>query len=430
MNQLNHITLAPARFVDRKVGYFVLPTFSYSFAPTPTTTDSTAGTVDTTTLTVDLNTRTGADYSWAGASVIVAQFNFSASKNFVLEDLPEAPADANFCLCIRYRVGDEVYRYKLWENVDEVLNVPLYNGEVIKKNFVLEVWTVKEVNAAANNIEIKLRSSILELQSTDENDADNSTEYEDAVGVEFTNLLSQEEDYDTSEVSRWYRFEAGALTQNDLGYVTAMTSYLPDTSVTGTLSGTSQLTIIGDLDRYMFPRFGTGYFYSTYFNGEVLTLPRAIFLVHADSNTSAVASNYFIDVGNVAVSIDSSDNLHVFVQGNQVTLTDFSTRGWVVIDVIQNITDGTIGEATVSFAGLDGEEIQSNLVSINALIDSTNILTLADGNPPGSIYIGDIILFTTAPSDIDPIYGELRKLYGYTPIPTTFDEGVKWLDND
>jgi len=428
MNQLNHITLAPARLVDRKVGYFILPTFSYSFAPVTSTVDSTAGTVDTTTLTVDRNTASGNDYSWAGASVIVAQFNFSSTKNFVLEDLPEAPEDANFCLCIKYRVGNTVYRYKLWEGVGEVLQAPLYNGEVILKNFVLEIWTVKNVNVANSSFELKLRSSILTYQSTNETDNDEATEYEDAIGVELTNLLNEQETYDVSSVAYWYKFEARYLNQNDLGYVTGLHSYLPSTAITGTFSGTSQLTSVGELARYTFPRFGNGYLYGCNFDGSINTLPRCLISVCADTYAGATASDAFINVGNVVVSIDSSDKLIVTVNGVTIaTLTAFSTRGWLVIDIAQDLTGTTIGDVTVSFVTFFGDSLGAATVTLNATISATASLAIASANPLGSIYIGDVVIFTSAPADATSVYDELTRLYGYMPIPTDFNGA--WLDN-
>jgi len=93
--------------------------------------------------------------TWIGASEIITQFNFSASKNFVLRNRPIPPTGVNFCLCIRWRTGQTVYRWKLWQNVGEVLNVPLYNGELIKKNFVLEVWTT---NTATISLSEDLRT--------------------------------------------------------------------------------------------------------------------------------------------------------------------------------------------------------------------------------------------------------------------------------
>ena len=52
------------------------------------------------------------------ASQRITQWNYASTNNFVLTELPEPPVDSDFCLCIAYRVGDDVYRYKLWEGIE------------------------------------------------------------------------------------------------------------------------------------------------------------------------------------------------------------------------------------------------------------------------------------------------------------------------
>lgn len=97
---------------------------------------------------------------WKGASETVTQFNYSADRNFVLKTRPVQPSGANFCPVIKYRVGYTVYRYKLWQDVGEHLAVPLYTGQVIKKNFVIEIWNTENANEVSSdgfNIELGLR---------------------------------------------------------------------------------------------------------------------------------------------------------------------------------------------------------------------------------------------------------------------------------
>lgn len=79
--------------------------------------------------------------TWAGASYIAIQFDYTTSANCSLV-IPAKPNGVNFILCIRWRKGTTVYRYKLWDHLNGVLSVPMYNGELVGKNFVLEVWTV------------------------------------------------------------------------------------------------------------------------------------------------------------------------------------------------------------------------------------------------------------------------------------------------
>lgn len=79
---------------------------------------------------------------WLGYSQLVAVFNFTATNNFSLPTF-DAPVSPNYCACIMWVDSDyNVYRYKLWENVGEVFYfyAPLYSGEMIKKNFRIEIW--------------------------------------------------------------------------------------------------------------------------------------------------------------------------------------------------------------------------------------------------------------------------------------------------
>lgn len=95
--------------------------------------------------TVTLPEFTADTPDWKGASEIVLQYNYTATRAFYLTRLPTKPDDCNYGLCIRYRVGETEYRYKLWEDDNFILGdvaAPLYVNEIIKANFVLEVWSL------------------------------------------------------------------------------------------------------------------------------------------------------------------------------------------------------------------------------------------------------------------------------------------------
>lgn len=104
-------TKRPATSVEKRKGYFQIPAFA----------------------------DTGLENE--ALSELVRQYNYTAGKNFTIRTLPAVPANNDFCLCVKYRVGETVTRYKLWENVGENLpHVELYSGQVIKSNFVFEIW--------------------------------------------------------------------------------------------------------------------------------------------------------------------------------------------------------------------------------------------------------------------------------------------------
>lgn len=119
--------------------------------------------------------------TWKGGSEIVTQYNYSATKNFVLNRRPTMPTDANFCLCIKYRVGLNVFRYKLWGDIGEIIpEVPLYTGQVIKKNFVLEVWNIETSTEVSLTTALEIVLSIRTLASS----FDDVSDYSESTGAE------------------------------------------------------------------------------------------------------------------------------------------------------------------------------------------------------------------------------------------------------
>jgi hypothetical protein len=81
---------------------------------------------------------------WIGASTIRVQFCFSVSSPFVFFDYLPLVSQANnntFSLCVRWRYGHTVHRYKLHSGDSEVaLYCPDYQDELIPQHWVLEFW--------------------------------------------------------------------------------------------------------------------------------------------------------------------------------------------------------------------------------------------------------------------------------------------------
>ena len=81
---------------------------------------------------------------WRNASGIAAVFNYTATKNFTLKPFT-VPVSPNYLACIAWVDDDYVmHRYKLWSDVGEALffDCPLYAGQLIKKNFRIEIWNI------------------------------------------------------------------------------------------------------------------------------------------------------------------------------------------------------------------------------------------------------------------------------------------------
>jgi hypothetical protein len=124
-----------------------------------------------------------AGVTWKGGSEIVMQYNYSASKAFVLNNRPVMPTGANYLLCIKYRVGYTVYRYKLWQNIGEVLpEVPLYTGQVIKANFVLEIWNIETSTVVSSEDGLDIILSLRRINS----DFTSLADYSEDTGDEQT----------------------------------------------------------------------------------------------------------------------------------------------------------------------------------------------------------------------------------------------------
>lgn len=87
-----------------------------------------------------------------GYSTIMGAFNFEAPNNFSLVGLSDViPDDPNYTLCISY-VNDDfsVVRYSLWRASGDLMyfTLPEYEGQLIKKNFRLEIWGLAELSVA------------------------------------------------------------------------------------------------------------------------------------------------------------------------------------------------------------------------------------------------------------------------------------------
>lgn len=90
---------------------------------------------------------------WLGASYIVAEFAFNISRSTVIKALSGVPTSPSFLLAVRTTDNQgRTVRYKLWEDVGEVLYADLYQKNTISPSFVLEAWTIPsatEINLAS-----------------------------------------------------------------------------------------------------------------------------------------------------------------------------------------------------------------------------------------------------------------------------------------
>lgn len=67
-------------------------------------------------------------------------------------------------LCVRFRQGNVVTRYAFWTDDDAVLpNVPLYDGELLPKNIVLECWSLNGQTSVSNDDETVVGLSLRKI---------------------------------------------------------------------------------------------------------------------------------------------------------------------------------------------------------------------------------------------------------------------------
>lgn len=85
--------------------------------------------------------------TWLGASYIITRFTFSGTREFSLEKI-NAPTDVNYCAVVN--TGSA--RYKLWEGVNEKVDLPLYNSEVLPAGTILEIWTTTSTTASSSGL--------------------------------------------------------------------------------------------------------------------------------------------------------------------------------------------------------------------------------------------------------------------------------------
>lgn len=101
--------------------------------------------------------------SWRGYSEIAVAFNFEGPNNLSLRSNFTAPLAPNYVLCIMWEDSLRVtHRYALWRGVGEkfYFDCPLYTGQLIKKNFRLEVWSTNST-PAIQTTPINLFTSVL-----------------------------------------------------------------------------------------------------------------------------------------------------------------------------------------------------------------------------------------------------------------------------
>lgn len=82
------------------------------------------------------------DNIWRGASEIVIKFVYTSPNALSILEVFRT-ANPTYVAVVSWKPTSEtIVRYKLWEDVDEILYAPLYTGQAIPSTFFIEIWNV------------------------------------------------------------------------------------------------------------------------------------------------------------------------------------------------------------------------------------------------------------------------------------------------
>lgn len=106
--------------------------------------------------------------TWIGASLIIAEFAFNNTDYWFSLRMPIAHFGANFIPAVRFVdvANSVVYRYKLYDDSRGILFYPVYFGDALGLNAVLEIWSVNTTSAPVLTAPVTLQGSVLAFPNT------------------------------------------------------------------------------------------------------------------------------------------------------------------------------------------------------------------------------------------------------------------------
>jgi len=374
--------------------------------------------------------------SWLGYSELVYQYNFSASQSFYLKNRPAKPLGVNYLLCIKYRIDETVYRYRLWSNVGEVGldEVPLYTNQLILPNFVLEIWSTEDQTDAVQATAINLITSVVEMPTTISDLDDVAL----AVGASF-------EDYEqTAEVTTptssfywnpdnlttltWPGSSESSETTPDLTYAALKTlgtnqGYLavldPDIRTNTLISGSVTNNTIFSFWFVFFP--------ATWVAGDVILKLEQNGVDYSISlMTGTTANSYIVRHTYLGVNTDSAE---VLLADYQSTAPD--------INLVVNIRYTNTGTLSLSINAC--VEVVSTGLAYSAARGFDRISVVPVGIV-GSYWVQEMRMIRNSPQGAIPYtsanvalpayWNYFFQRYAKPGGALTFDAGTYWLDND
>ncbi len=80
--------------------------------------------------------------AWTGVSVKIANISIPAKVSYVLDTVLTVQSVKFLPTIAWFDEERTLFRYKLWTTGTEILNVPLYTGQLVPVGAVIEVWSV------------------------------------------------------------------------------------------------------------------------------------------------------------------------------------------------------------------------------------------------------------------------------------------------
>lgn len=100
----------------------------------------------------------GINPTWSGYSDIIGTYNYEGPNNFTLTSAQTTDIGggaSNYTLCIMWKdINNVTHRYSLRRDPNDVIffNIPVYAGQLIKKNFRFEIWSVDNIARQLSDI--------------------------------------------------------------------------------------------------------------------------------------------------------------------------------------------------------------------------------------------------------------------------------------
>jgi hypothetical protein len=98
--------------------------------------------------------------TWSGVSALLGEMALANSFYFSFK-APIRAFGQGFVLAVRWTEEGETHRLKLWADDLDVLYYPVYDGERIGLNAVLEIWSINNAVIPLNAVAKSLKISVL-----------------------------------------------------------------------------------------------------------------------------------------------------------------------------------------------------------------------------------------------------------------------------